>query len=134
MEKLHMSYSFSKIVTGSFEQAVEKVTEELKKEGFGVLTEIDVKATMKKKIDKDMKPYKILGACNPGYAFKAIEAESLIGLMLPCNVLVRETEDGRIEVSAIDPVQSMMAVKNESLHGLAKEVRAKLSKVIESLN
>ena len=128
-----MSYSFTKIVSVNFDQAIENVTEELKKEGFGVLTEIDVKATMKKKIDKDMRPYKILGACNPGYAFKAIEAESHIGLMLPCNVIVRETEEGKIEVSAIDPVQSMMAIKNESLHGTANEVRAKLSKVIESL-
>ncbi|MDH5655784.1 MAG: DUF302 domain-containing protein [Spirochaetia bacterium] len=129
-----MSYSFSKIVSGNFDQAIENVTEELKKEGFGVLTEIDVKATMKKKIDKDMKPYKILGACNPGYAFKAIESENMIGLMLPCNVLVRETNEGKIEVSAIDPVKSMMAVENKDLHGIATEVRAKLSKVIESLN
>ena len=129
-----MSYSFTKIVSVNFDQAIENVTEELKKEGFGVLTEIDVKATMKKKIDKDMKPYKILGACNPGYAFKAIQSEVQIGLMLPCNVLVRETEDGKIEVSAIDPVKSMMGVENKDLHGIANEVREKLKKVIESLN
>jgi len=128
-----MSYSFTKIVSVNFDQAIENVTEELKKEGFGVLTEIDVKATMKKKIDKDMKPYKILGACNPGYAFKAIESEVQIGLMLPCNVLVRETDDGKIEVSAIDPVKSMMGVENKNLHGIANEVREKLKKVIESL-
>ena len=129
-----MSYSFTKTVSGTFEQAIANVTEELKKEGFGVLTEIAVKATMKKKIDKDMKPYTILGACNPGYAFQAIESENLIGLMLPCNVLVREIENGKIEVSAIDPVKSMMAVENNNLHGIATEVRSKLSKVIESLN
>lgn len=129
-----MSYSFNKIVSKNFDEAVAYVTEELKKEGFGVLTEIDVKATMKKKIDKDIKPYRILGACSPNHAFQALNAEPLIGLMLPCNVVVRETDNGKIEISAIDPIESMCAVKNEKLAEVAKVVREKLKKVIESLN
>jgi len=128
-----MKYYFSKKVDLDFDEAIEKVTKELKEEGFGVLTEIDVKATLKKKLDVDFQNYRILGACNPGFAYKALQAENKIGTMLPCNVIVQELEDGSIEVSAIDPVASMQAVDNEQLPEVASEVRKKLSKVIESL-
>lgn len=128
-----MSYYFAKTVDMSFDDAVGHVTEELQKEGFGVLTEIDVKATLKKKLGVDFRPYMILGACNPNYAYKALQGEEHIGLMLPCNVVVQETPEGKIEVSAIDPVASMMAVENPDLGETAGEVRAKLKKVIEGL-
>ena len=128
-----MSYYISRTVNMSFEQAVEKVTEELKKEGFGILTEIDVKATMKKKLDVDFYNYKILGACNPPFAFKALTAEDKIGTMLPCNVIVQEKIPGEIEVSAIDPMVSMKAVDNPSLAGIAAEVKEKLTKVLQSV-
>lgn len=128
-----MSYYFNKKMQIGFEEAISQVTEELQKEGFGILTEIDVKATMKKKLDKDIRPYRILGACNPPYAYEAIQAENKIGVMLPCNVIVQEMEDGSIEVSAVDPVASMMAIKNEGLGSVAMEVRSKLQKVIDSL-
>lgn len=129
-----MSYYFTKTVNDNFDQAIEKVTEELKKEGFGILTEIDVKETFKKKLDKDFRKYRILGACNPNIAFQAIEAESRIGTMLPCNVIVQELDNGKVEVSAVDPVASMQAVDNNSLGPIAKQVREKLQKVIENLN
>jgi uncharacterized protein (DUF302 family) len=116
----------------TFEETIDKVTEELKKEGFGVLTEIDVKAALKKKIDVDFRKYRILGACNPSYAYKALLAEDKIGTMLPCNVIVQEKEDGRVEVAAIDPIASMQAVENESLGGIAVEIQSKLKKVIEN--
>lgn len=116
-----------------FEEAIDKATEALKEEGFGVLTEIDIKGTLKKKLDVDFRNYRILGACNPGYAYEALQAENNIGLMLPCNVIVQETEQGEVEVSAIDPVASMQAVENEKLDGVASEVRALLKKVIERL-
>lgn len=128
-----MSYHFSTTIELPFDQAVARVTEELKKEGFGVLTEIDVKATMKKKLDVDFRNYKILGACNPPFAYQALQAEDKIGLMLPCNVLVQEHAPGRIEVSAVDPLVSMQAVKNPRLGSVAAEVRGKLKKVIDSL-
>ena len=128
-----MSYYFSKIVTEAFDKAIEKVTSKLKEEGFGVLTEIDVKATLKKKLDVDFKKYKILGACNPPFAYKALQSEDKIGIMLPCNVVVEENNDGKVEVSAVDPVASMQAVKNESLGSIAEEVRSKLKKVIDQL-
>ena len=128
-----MSYYITTRVNLQFDEVVEKVTEELKKEGFGVLTEIDVKATMKKKLDVDFYNYKILGACNPPFAHKALLAEDKIGAMLPCNVIVQEREPGEIEVSAVDPAASMMAVKNAALEDLAGEVRARLKKVIEAL-
>ncbi len=128
-----MSYYFSTIIELPFDQAVTRVTEELKKEGFGVLTEIDVKATMKKKLDVDFRNYKILGACNPPFAYQALQAEDKIGLMLPCNVLVQEHAPGKIEVSAVDPLVSMQAVKNPRLGGVAAEVQSKLKKVIASL-
>ena len=128
-----MSYYFSKIINEDFDTAVEKVTAKLKEEGFGVLTEIDVKETLKKKLDVDFKKYKILGACNPPFAYKALQAEDKIGIMLPCNVIVEENSDGKVEVSAVDPIASMQAVKNESLESVAIEVRDKLKKVIENL-
>ncbi len=128
-----MSYYFTKKVNLSFDDAIAKVTEELKKEGFGVLTEIDVQATFKKKLDVDFRKYRILGVCNPNFAHKAITAEDKIGLMLPCNVVVQETTDGKIEVSAIDPIASMISVKNDSLGGIAQEVQAKIKRVIDSL-
>ena len=128
-----MSYYFSKIINEDFDKAIEKVTEKLKEEGFGVLTEIDVKATLKKKLDVDFKKYKILGACNPPFAYKALQAEDKIGIMLPCNVVVEENSDGKVEVSAVDPIASMMAVKNESLGSVAEEVRNKLRRVIDQL-
>jgi len=128
-----MDYYFNKIVSGDFNQAIEKVKEELKKEGFGVLTEIDIKATLKKKLDADFYNYMILGACNPPFAYKALQAEDKIGTMLPCNVIVQEREAGNIEVSAVDPAASMNAVKNEVLIKVASQVRGKLKKVIENL-
>jgi uncharacterized protein (DUF302 family) len=128
-----VSYYFSRTVEGSFEDAITKVTDELKKEGFGVLTEIDVKETLKKKLDVDFRKYRILGACHPSSAYKALQAEDKIGAMLPCNVIVQETPEGNIEVSAINPVASMQAVENPSLKPVAEEVQMKLKKVIESL-
>ena len=128
-----MSYYFSKFVDDSFDEAIERVTEHLANEGFGVLTTIDVSATLKKKLDVDFQRYTILGACNPGYAHKALLAEDKIGTMLPCNVIVQETADGKVEVAAVDPMASMMAIENESLGGIASEVRSKLQTVINSL-
>ena len=128
-----MSYHFSKTVDMDFDTAIARTTEELKKEGFGVLTEIDVKATLKKKIDVDFRPYRILGACNPALAHQALTHEDKIGTMLPCNVIVQQHEDGSVEVSAIDPVASMTAVKNENLGGVATQVQGKLKAVIDAL-
>jgi uncharacterized protein (DUF302 family) len=128
-----MSYYFTKTIKGDFESAITKVTEELKKEGFGILTEIDVQATFKKKLDIDFKKYRILGACNPNFAFEAIQAEDKIGTMLPCNVIVQEQEDGIVEVSAVDPVASMVSVQNNSLANIASEVSEKLNRVINNL-
>ena len=127
-----MSYYFSKTINTTFDQAIDRVTEELKKEGFGILTEIDVKATLKKKLDVDFPPYMILGACNPPFAHRALLAEDKIGAMLPCNVIVQEI-DGRIEVSAVDPIASMQAVENPKLADIAIEVQALLKKVIDNL-
>lgn len=128
-----MSYYYSKIVQLSFDEAVLRVTAELGKEGFGVLTEIDVKATLKVKLEVDFRNYRILGACNPPFAYQALLAEPQIGLMLPCNVVVQEGEDGQVIISAIDPLASMQAVENESLYEVAEQVKAKLYKVIESV-
>ena len=128
-----MSYYITKTVDYNFETAIENVTEELKKEGFGVLTQIDLQATLKKKLDVDIKKYSILGACNPGFAYEAIQAEDKIGTMLPCNVIVQEREDGKVDVSAVDPVASMTAADNKSLAGLAMQVREKLTSVIDKL-
>jgi uncharacterized protein (DUF302 family) len=128
-----MSYYFSKTIKTDFEDAVTRVREALKKEGFGVLTEIDVKATLKKKLDADFRNYLILGACNPPFAYKALLAEDKIGTMLPCNVIVQEVSDGQIEVAAIDPVASMQAVHNPELGGIAGQVQEKLKAVVQSV-
>jgi len=128
-----MSYYFSKIVDDSFDEAIERVTRHLADAGFGVLTTIDVSATLKKKIDVDLQRYTILGACNPGFAYKALLAEDKIGTMLPCNVIVRETGDGKVEIAAVDPMASMMAIKNEALGDIAAEVQSMLKNVIEGL-
>ena len=128
-----MSYYMSKTLQIGFDEAIEKVTEALKKEGFGVLTEIDVKATLKKKLDVDFRPYRILGACNPPFAYQTLQAEDKIGLMLPCNVVVQARSAGTVEVSSIDPVAAMQAVDNPNLRGVAEQVRGKLQAVIESL-
>jgi uncharacterized protein (DUF302 family) len=125
-----MRYYFSKTVDYSFDEAVAKVTVELKEEGFGILTEIDVKETLKKKLNVDFKPYRILGACNPPFAYKALTAENKIGTMLPCNVIVQEISDGRVEVTAIDPLASMQAVENPALKEIASEISNKLETVI----
>ncbi|MEQ8414222.1 MAG: DUF302 domain-containing protein [Imperialibacter sp.] len=130
-----MSYSINKILKGkSFDEATEQVTAELKKEGFGVLTEIDIKETLKKKLDVDFRKYKILGACNPQFAYKALQSEDKIGVFLPCNVVVQEQANGEIEVSAVDPIASMGSVKNTDLEGIAKEVQQKLTRAINNLN
>ena len=128
-----MSYYFSKIVDDDFEAAIERVTARLAEAGFGVLTTIDVSATLKKKIDVDFQRYTILGACNPGFAYKALQAEDKIGTMLPCNVIVQETADGKVEVAAVDPMASMMAIENEALGEVAAEVQGMLKSVIDSL-
>jgi len=128
-----MSYYFTTTLDTTFEDAIERTTEVLKEEGFGVLTEIDVKATMKKKLDKDIYNYRILGACNPPMAWEAIQAEDKIGTMLPCNVIVQEREKGKVEISAVDPVASMSAITNKQLGEVAKEVQGRLKKVIEKL-
>ena len=128
-----MKYYFEKTTDCAFEEAVEKVTEELKKEGFGVLTEIDVQATLKKKLNVDFRKYRILGACNPPFAHRALQAEDKIGAMLPCNVIVQELDNGKTEVAAIDPVASMLAVENDKLGEIAGEIRSKLEKVIQNV-
>jgi uncharacterized protein (DUF302 family) len=128
-----MNYYFSKILDLSFDEAIDRVVQELKKEGFGVLTEIDVKATLKEKLDVDFRNYRILGACNPPFAHAALEAEDKIGTMLPCSVIVQETPDGAVEVAAIDPIASMQAVQNLALRDIADQVQAKLKQVVDSL-
>ena len=128
-----MEYYFSKTINDSFENAIEKVTAALKMEGFGVLTEIDLKATLKKKLDVDFYNYTILGACNPASAYKALLAEDKIGTMLPCNVIVQEKVKGQVEVSAVDPAASMQAVESAALGEIATEIRDKLQKVINTL-
>ncbi|KJS07374.1 MAG: DUF302 domain-containing protein [Flavobacteriales bacterium] len=128
-----MSYYYTKITDYGFDEAIEKVTEELQKEGFGVLTEIDVTATFKKKINVDFRPYRILGACNPHFAHQAIQAEEKIGTMLPCNVIVQQLDNGKVEVSAVNPMASMMAVKNDALEDIATQVSNKLENVIKQL-
>lgn len=130
-----MSYCFSKTLNDSFANTKEKVLHALKEEGFGVLTEIDVQATLKKKIDVDFYRYEILGACNPHFAHQALQAEDKIGVMLPCNVILQQKSlSGPVEVSVVDPISSMQAIQNESLGGIATEVQLKLKKVIDSLN
>jgi uncharacterized protein (DUF302 family) len=129
-----MSYYISTTLKNTtFKDSIEKTKAALKEEGFGVLTEIDIKATLKKKLDADFYNYTILGACNPQMAHQALQAENKIGTMLPCNVIVQEREPGTVEVSAVDPAASMMAVQNDALVSIAKDVQEKLTKVIKSI-
>jgi uncharacterized protein (DUF302 family) len=128
-----MKYYFSRILDLSFEESVRKVSEALKKEGFGILTEIDVKATLKKKLNVDFRKYKILGACNPPFAYEALKAERMIGTMLPCNVIVQEVTDEKTEISTVNPAASMQAIDNPKLKEIAEKVGEKLRHVIESV-
>ncbi len=128
-----MSYHFSKTISSDFEQAINDVTNALAAKGFGIMTTIDVSATLKKKLDADFPPYTILGSCNPHYAYKALQAENKIGTMLPCNVVVQQLADGQIEVSAVDPAASMQAIDNADLAAIAGDVRDMLKDVIEGL-
>lgn len=126
-----MSYYFNKTVSLGFDEAITRVTDELKKEGFGILTEIDVQETLKKKIDVDFRRYKILGACNPQFAYRAFMLEDKVGTMLPCNVIVQELDNG-VEIAAIDPIASMQAIKNPGLGDIATEVQTRLKRVIDN--
>lgn len=128
-----MSYYFTKVLDISFEEAVNKITEELKKEGFGILTEINIQETLKKKLDVDFRKYKILGACNPPFAHKALQTEDKIGLLLPCNLIVQENKDGKVEASAVNPLVTMQSVNNHDLSDIANEVKERLERVINSL-
>lgn len=128
------NYGFTKIVKIGYQEAIDKVTEELKKEGFGVLTEIDVKATLKKKLDINFKPYKILGACNPTFAYKALQTEEQIGLMLPCNFIVYVNDNNETVVATINPIVSMKAVKNDKLGEIAETIQSKLKNVINNIS
>ena len=128
-----MGYYFHKILATTFDEAIARVTEELKKEGFGILSEIDVQQALKKKLNVDFKKYTILGACNPPFAYQALQIEEMIGTMLPCNVIVLENDKGQVEVAAVDPIASMQAIKNPQLQEVADQVQGKLKKVIDSL-
>lgn len=128
-----MAYYFSKTVKGDFEQVIDRVLESLKQDGFGVLTEIDVKETLYKKLGVDFRNYRILGTCNPPFAYEALQAEDKIGVMLPCNVIVQEIAPGEIEVAAVDPLASMQGVGNEALMPVAQVVRRKLQEVVDRL-
>jgi uncharacterized protein (DUF302 family) len=128
-----MSYSMEKTLSLPFEKALQRVRESLGSEGFGVLTEIDMRETLKKKLNVDFRKYTILGACNPPFAYQALQVEDRIGLLLPCNVVVRETADGKVEAAAIDPTFAMQAVGNPKLTEIATQVKAKLSRVIAAL-
>ena len=128
-----MKYYFNTTVSGNFEAIIEKVTQLLKEEGFGILTQIDIQQTLKNKLDVDFKKYKILGACNPPFAYEALQQEDKIGTMLPCNIIVQELEKNKIEVAAINPMVSMQAVKNEKLGNIAQQVSKKLENVISNL-
>lgn len=129
-----MSYYFSTIVKGDFDTIVNKTTELLQKEGFGILTQIDIQDTLKKKLDVNVNRYKILGACNAPFAYKALQAENKVGTMLPCNVIVQELDDKTVEVAAVNPLESMQAIKNPALEAIANEVTDKLKTVIKNLN
>ncbi|MCD6374907.1 MAG: DUF302 domain-containing protein [Caldisericaceae bacterium] len=128
-----MSYYYAKIVSGDFEAVVEKVHAELQKEGFGVLADIDIQAALKKKLGVDFRKYRILGACNPPFALKALEAEDKIGIMLPCNVVVQERENGEVEVAIVNPMEAMKPVENDNLVELAGEISRKLQNVMSAL-
>lgn len=128
-----MSYYINTIVIGDFSDVVDQTKLALEKEGFGILSEINIHDKFKEKLDIDFRRYKILGACNPAYAYKAIQNEDKVGLMLPCNVIVQELEKNKIEVSAVDPIASMMAIKNSQLEGIANNIKEKLKNAINSL-
>ncbi len=128
-----MGYHFSKKVAYDFDRAIERMTEELKKEGFGIITEIDVKKTFRDKLNVDFPRYKILGACSPAFAYRAIQADDKAGTMLPCNIVIQEHENGQVEISAIDPVASLMAIRNDEIVNIATEVQQKLKNVIANL-
>lgn len=128
-----MHYYFSKHLAGSFDDAIGRVTEALQKEGFGIITEIDLKEKFREKLGVDFRNYRILGACNPGMAYKAVQQEPNIGIMLPCNVLVQEHENGQVDVVAINPIQSIGAIQNDNLKAIAGEISGKLKKVIDQL-
>ena len=132
MEKTK-EYAFSTVLSASYEEAVSKVTEALKEEGFGVLTEIDVKATLKKKLDVDFRKYVILGACNPPYAHRTLQTNLDVGLFLPCNVVVYETDDRRVHVSAFNPMSALQVMKSKELEKIGQEVSEKLRRVIEKI-
>ena len=132
MEKVKQ-YAFSTVLGTSYEDAISKVTDALKEEGFGVLTEIDVKATLKKKLDKDFRKYVILGACNPPYAYRSLEADLDVGLLLPCNVIVYETDDKKAYVAAINPISALAVIQSQELKSIAQEVSEKLKVVVEKL-
>jgi uncharacterized protein (DUF302 family) len=128
-----MEYNFSTILHTGFANAVEQVTEALKTEGFGIITEIDMQAKLKEKLGVDFKQYRILGACNPAFAYKALQVEEKIGTMLPCNIVVIDRENGTTEVVAVHPMASMMAIQNRELEPLAAEVTEKLKRIIDNL-
>ena len=128
-----MKYYFEKTLNCSFEEAVKRVTEELKKEGFGVLTEINIHEKLKEKLGVDFRKYRILGACNPAFAYKALQEEDKIGTMLPCNVIVQQISETQTEIAAVDPMASMQSVENEKLAGVANEVKQKLQQVISNV-
>lgn len=128
-----MPYHYSRTVDLAFERAVDATVESLKEQGFGVLTDIDVEATLKNKLGVDFRPYRILGACNPKMAHRALEMEDKIGTMLPCNVIVQELDDGRVEVAAVDPVESMRAIENPRLQEVAQQVRGLLVAAVDGV-
>ena len=128
-----MNYHMTKTVSLPFDTAIEKVTEALKAEGFGILTDIDIKATLHKKLGVDFRPYRILGACNPPLAHEALQTEDKVGVLLPCNVVVQEVKPGKVEVSAMDPVGAMEAIGNDKLTALAKGVKEKLDRVLAAI-
>lgn len=128
-----MTYYFNKTISSDFDSVMKKVISELEKEGFGILTEIDVQATLKKKLDVDFKKYHILGACNATFAHKALKAENKVGTMLPCNVILQELENGQIEVAAVNPIASMQAIENKELESITSEIKEKLQRVISAL-
>lgn len=133
MWREEVKYYFNKTIKGSFDDVVDRVVESLKRDGFGVLTDIDVKQTLHKKLGVEFRNYRILGACNPGFAYKALQAENKIGTMLPCSVIVQETAPGEVEVAAIDPMASMQAVENQELGPVAHTVRQKLQAVVDRI-
>lgn len=128
-----MQYYFSKTIKSDFNKAIETITQALKEKGFGIITEIDIRETFRKKLDVDFRPYRILGACNPHFAHQALQVEDKIGAMLPCNVIVQDIGNGQIEIAAVDPIASMSAVDNEQLGQIAEEVRDRLKEIIQQL-